>query len=202
MSIKADVRIQSPQFDSLTKKVFIASGKAATDESIEYLKDKEIWAAGVYTWFKLAQKGIFVSGCAEGFGFEFLKTMLTSSPCNKAFSTEPWTILTHVIAHQFEMPTHEHMIGTYHIEFKVNTSLIEKLKMSQMIYWASGSQFDALHSYCDQRAHHACGPGKTARYLKAYGKNPIIFPSHKDFLQWTQSHLIKYDYEKTLGFEI
>ena len=55
--------------------VYVANYKAVEQkEIIEQLKAKRVWAAGTKTWFELAKKGIWVEGCADAFGLEFLQT--------------------------------------------------------------------------------------------------------------------------------
>ena len=55
--------------------VYVANYKAVEKkEMIEQLKAKRVWAAGTKTWFELAKKGIWVEGCADAFGLEFLQS--------------------------------------------------------------------------------------------------------------------------------
>ncbi|MBK5272824.1 MAG: hydroxymethylbilane synthase, partial [Bacteroidia bacterium] len=54
--------------------VYVANFKAAGQkEVIEQLRLKKVWASGSRTWLDLAKKGIWVEGCADAFGLEFLQ---------------------------------------------------------------------------------------------------------------------------------
>ncbi|HEX2629264.1 MAG TPA: hypothetical protein VHM26_09635, partial [Chitinophagaceae bacterium] len=54
--------------------VYIANYKAVKQpELISLLQTKRVWAAGSKTWFELAKQGVWVEGCADAFGLEFME---------------------------------------------------------------------------------------------------------------------------------
>jgi hypothetical protein len=54
---------------------------------------------------------------------------------------------------------------------------IAELRAADVVIWASGSQFDALHQYARADAQHVAGPGKTAEHLLSQGiKNLVVMP--------------------------
>ncbi|HEX2792067.1 MAG TPA: hydroxymethylbilane synthase, partial [Steroidobacteraceae bacterium] len=53
-----------------------------------------VWVPGIDTWQALAERGVWVEGCAEGLGFGALEPML-SEPLLQLPPRDQWTVLTH-----------------------------------------------------------------------------------------------------------
>ncbi len=154
--------------------------------------DAVVWCAGLKSWKKLAARGVWVHGCAEGLGE-------TESPrietlCGSADIR--WTKLTHdgsedVAEQHKHKHKHKHkykhkhkhkqknatgigsesaapkfsLLPTYHLESKAD---VPDLSGKSHFFWMSGSSFGrALHRYPQIRfAQHACGPGRTYDHLR------------------------------------
>ncbi len=119
--------------------------------------DHVIWTAGLKSWKKLAQKGLWVHGCSDGWGEE-------EEPHLQALAGKPlhWCKLTHAGGPPTSDKTH---LATYRL--KVCRPL-EDLRGKKSFYWASGSQFlEALRQEKSiLEGHHACGPGHTYQIIK------------------------------------
>lgn len=157
-----------------TEAVFIAHSNAL----IAGLKDKRLYTSGVKSWWKLAAEGLWVEGCADGFGFDFIKETL-QAPMLQLPDLNAWLILTHEGAE--ETWEEGQTLGSYSLETQMNDALIEKLKASDHIFWASFSQYQALKKYIPEGAHQACGAGKTAELI---GGNVDVFPSVEAWRSW------------------
>ena len=190
-------------YNFLNSTFFVAHHRAATAEILPILRGPSIsdfgfqisenapqseirnpksnvWVSGTKTWFELAKKGIWVEGCADGFGIDFLKN-IWQSPL--AAVSEPEIILL----------TNEHSaidwqkegrkaIATYRLVPNPSEGLITALKSAEAVFWTSFKQFEACKSFVTEGVLHACPAGKTARKLRELGLEPAVFPSIKAFL--------------------
>jgi hydroxymethylbilane synthase len=125
-----------------------------------------VWAAGTNTWQKLAQKGVWVNGCAEGLGES--EDPRIEQLIGKANSQQ--VTLTHTQASN---------AGTYDLQIQLADDEIAKLKSDVLakgeyfFYWKSATQFQAVFAALDSHNRqaflncaHACGAGKTWQTLK------------------------------------
>ena len=122
-----------------------------------------IWAAGLQTWKKLSDLGLWVHGCAEGLGEKENPQIETLTQTQNI----EWTYLSHSMGHQV---TANNTIATYDLDIEVIETTFDPELMSQQkyfFYWKSESQFNAaLKKYPDiLHQYHACGPGKTWQIL-------------------------------------
>lgn len=112
-----------------------------------------VWAAGLRTWEKLARRGDWVHGCAEGLGDD------ERPDVDRLAGARPsWARLTHT---ESEAPG---AVGTY----RVRTSLPDDLERRTHFFWTSGRAFRhalAAHPAIGS-AWHASGPGRTARTIE------------------------------------
>jgi hydroxymethylbilane synthase len=133
-----------------------------------------VWASGTKTWQRLAQRGVWVNGCADSLG-EHESThieTLTGSELN-------WQKLTH--ADGFTEGTMR-ALATYQLVPK-NCQL--NLEGKTHFFWKSGSSFEyalSLNPWLMQMTH-ACGPGNTQRILERNGIEPHIFLDHAQWLE-------------------
>lgn len=166
--------------------VFVASARAFTSDLRTQWKhclhDLRVWTSGVQSWFKLAKLGIWVEGCGESLGIDHLVPTL-KEPVLGLPAVENWVILTHENAKltwQFG-----NVVATYRVTPKLEPKAQAALKDATHVFWASGSQFDALYHWTSPNAHHACGVGKTAQHLRRQGlRNWDCFPSVKEWRAW------------------
>ncbi len=174
--------------------VFIAHSRAAA--SAELQANTRVWTSGTSSWFKLAEKGYWVEGSAEGLGFDSLLSTLQEEVLRLP-KLENWSVLTHTGAVDDWKKYKMTAIGTYELpgrdtsnpfSQKTFNQMIEELKNATHVYWSSSSQFDLLKEHIQEGQHHACGPGKTAEHLRKAGLTDqlVVFPSRESWKLWTQ----------------
>lgn len=139
-----------------------------------------VWASGIKTWEKLAQRGYWVNGCAESLGER-------ENPRLEHLSGQKidWLKLTHTEAlHTGSLES----LGTYKLKVKADKP---QLTGQNHFYWMSGSQFqEAIKHYPElKKAYHACGPGHTYEKVCEILGDPSrvdIFLSVEDWKQACQ----------------
>jgi hydroxymethylbilane synthase len=116
-----------------------------------------VWTAGLQTWKKLAQRGIWVHGSSEGLGEDENPQIETLFG-----SVIRWAKLTHKDAPQ--EPGKE-VIATYEV---IVSAEAWQMGNREAFYWNSGSQFLAALKKEPGLIHkrHACGPGNTYKVLR------------------------------------
>ncbi len=178
---KDELKIEEPV-------VYVANYKAVEKKGIvEQLKNKKVWAAGTKTWFELAKKGIWVEGCADAFGLEFLKpiwkmpllniakndiAIITSSEAAEIWRSKGWKTYTTYSATEKHLPEVE-----------------QKIKKADIIFWTSYRQYLQYKDAVKENVIHACPYGETAEQFKTAGITPVIFPNIKAFQQWRQTSI-------------
>ena len=113
-----------------------------------------IWCAGPQTWKRLAQRGVWVHGCADGLGED-------EAPAidGLAGRTVKWARLTHARS------SATNAVATY----TVVTELPEDLPSRTHFFWTSGDLFrQAIARWPSLRqAWHGSGPGGTRQVIEA-----------------------------------
>jgi hydroxymethylbilane synthase len=132
-----------------------------------------VWASGVKTWKRLAQRGVWVSGSAESLGEQEPQNIgtLVGSPLT-------WLKLTHESGYKGSMPT----LATYRL-FPNNGQV--DLQGKTYFFWKSGSSFEhalSLNPWIKSMTHF-CGPGNTQRILGKNGVQPHVFLDHAQWLK-------------------
>jgi hydroxymethylbilane synthase len=171
---------------NLSRPVFVAHSRAlaALDAPLPTeLKDARIWTSGTASWFRLAEKGYWVEGSAEGLGFEELSKTL-EEPVLRLDENSKWLVLTHSGALSEWVERGIEAISTYNINSNYGTEALSALKAATHVFWSSGSQFDELKEYLGPKVHISCGPGHTAAKLIKAGMKPILFPSVEEWKKW------------------
>lgn len=112
--------------------------------------DRLVWASGTRTWRRLAARGIWVHGCADGLG-----DAVPSGVDILAGRPVTWHRLTHSAA--ADGPDN---LATY----VVDERLPDDLPARTHFFWTSGSQFlEAAARWPEIRqGWHGCGPGRTS----------------------------------------
>jgi hydroxymethylbilane synthase len=166
-----------------TKTIFLAHHRAASDTTVlDILKSKKnVWASGTKTWYELAKKGVWVEGCSDGFGFEFLNPVFE----RPLFKTEKKDILilTNEAAESHWQPDYN-TASTYRLTDNLTSQLIEEIKTSDAFFWTNYEQYQICKPYLKPNALHACPAGKTAQLFENEGLTPVLFPNIKAFLVW------------------
>jgi len=153
--------------------LWIAKADALPDDW-QVQPDQIVWASGGQTWQRLAQRGVWVNGCAESLGEHESPNIetLVGGELN-------WQKLTHADGYMDgAMPT----LATYRLVSK-NGNL--NLEGKTHFFWKSGSSFEyalSLNPWLKQMTH-SCGPGNTQRILERNGVQPHIFLDHAQWLK-------------------
>jgi hydroxymethylbilane synthase len=159
--------------------VFIANDRALPDAWCAAARETRVWVPGAATWFRLAERGIWVEGCAEGLGFDALRLTL-AEPVLGLPALAEWSVLTHADAVDDWTPAHA--VATYRLDAPQGD---EALSAATHVFWSSGSQFRLCRHRVAPGTHHACGPGKTALHLQRSGVTPLaVFPSVREWHAW------------------
>ena len=133
-----------------------------------------VWAAGSRTWEKLAARGVWVNGCADGLG--------DAEPANVealAGRSPEWRRLTHSSSGDPDA------VATYVVEQDLPADLAHRTHF----FWTSGSLFlEAIRQTPSlKQGVHASGPGRTARVIRE-ALGPVAYTNiWLDYEQWLQS---------------
>jgi hydroxymethylbilane synthase len=161
--------------------VFIAHSRALPPGIESDLEDRRVWTSGTASWWRLAERGVWVEGCAEGLGYDWIAATL-AEPVLDLPPLSGWQVLSHAGSAD-HWPAGE-VIGTYHLP-EVGSQSIPEARAVTHAYWASGSQFRELWSQLPPTVHHACGPGKTAEVIRAAGVHRLtVFPAVHEWRRW------------------
>lgn len=118
-----------------------------------------VWVAGVKTWQKLAEKGIWVNGTADSLG-------LTEFPHIEHLTEKKldWLQITH---DQDIVSSFMETSAFYQLSFKEGFALPLGKKC---FYWKSATQFrHVIERFPEvQSGYHACGMGNTYEYIKTH----------------------------------
>lgn len=159
--------------------VFIAHHHALPESAVD-LPAHRIWVSGIASWHALAARGLWVEGCADGFGFDALLPVF-AEPVLRLPPLAQWTVLTHEGA-QGHWPF-ARAFATYRLLHAPDGEALPPNVTH--VYWSSIAQFEALKTSVARSVHHASGPGRTAAHLAAQGITPRnIFPSVDAWRRW------------------
>jgi hydroxymethylbilane synthase len=163
--------------------VFISSYKVVHSEKIkQQIINKRVWASGTKTWYDLAKKGIWVEGCADGLGFNFLSAVF-KSPLIK-IDMASIQILTNKSSAAHWVKDGFNAIYTYELKSYLSDEIKNKIADADIIFWTSYQQYELCKAFLKKDVQHVCPSGKTATLLKAQGLQPVIFPTIKSFIYW------------------
>jgi hydroxymethylbilane synthase len=137
-----------------------------------------VWASGLRTWERLAGRGIWVNGCAEGLGEQELSRIETLVGADLT-----WAKLTHDGAPaENGIAARESVVPTYRLVAKDGSPGLDDKKY---FFWTSGSSFAralALNPSIKSQVHFS-GPGNTQSALEKNGVKPHIFLDHEQWLK-------------------
>jgi len=176
----ADVAV--PDWMNRPGAMFISHSRALPEAWLPALRGhvgQRIWTSGSKSWLRLAQRGIWIEGCAEQFGFDALKPTLEQGVLGLP-GIGDWQILSHDDA-VGTWP--ENIVTVTYDVFSTEPldpdhAAVKSLREAKSAFWTSGSQFDAFREWIPEDCRHACRYGKTSFYLKRQGlANLTVFPS-------------------------
>ncbi len=164
----------------INKHCFVSNFK-----SYSFLRDKRtltsslLWCAGSATWFKLAKEGHWVSGCADGFGFDYLRPIFSSQLVNA--SNDALTILTNSSSKKL-YDGDIHVVASYDMNISQSRKALDV--NIKGIYWTSFLHYLFTKEILPDDIMHFSGLGRTYDLLQKEGLNPIPFPTNKAFYAW------------------
>jgi hydroxymethylbilane synthase len=176
----------------------------AHSRALEYLpqppdvRNQRIYVAGEPSWYRLADRGLWVEGSAEGQGMEPLLRWVMASPL-LAVTAQNAIHLTHQEALSFANQDHTKKttapqavptVATYAVGRRpLSAELRQRIHLAKYFYWTSFSQFDAVKDALADHPRgsdvvHCSGPGKTAELLEEHGRAVLVFPSLEEWKKW------------------
>ena len=169
--------------DEAAAAFFISSYKVVHSEKIKkQVQQKRVWASGTKTWYHLATKGVWVEGCADGLGFNFLCDVFRSALIN--IDTTGIQILTNSSSKVHWQKDGINAAATYELTGNLTEELKSEIAAADIIFWTSFQQYELCKSFLKEDVQHVCPSGKTGLLLKEAGVNPVIFPTIKSFTDW------------------
>ncbi|MEO8403510.1 MAG: hydroxymethylbilane synthase [Chitinophagaceae bacterium] len=177
-----EIKITSPV-------VYIANYKAVQEKDlVQSLQQRKVWAAGTKTWYELAKQGIWVEGCADAFGLEFLEKAWQMPLTN--INKEDVQVITNQQGAFAWKQKGWNTSGTYETKAEQKPELVKQIGNADIIFWTSYQQYQLYKDVLKKNVQHVCPSGETAVLLRTAGLEPIVFPNIKAFQQWkkTSSH--------------
>jgi hypothetical protein len=166
--------------------VYVSNYKAVQQEQLsDALQHRKVWASGTKTWYELARKGIWVEGCADAFGLEFLEYAWKMPLLN--IRKEDVLIVTNEQGAANWKQKGWNATGTYETISRIKPELAKQLREADIVFWTSFQQYKLYKDVLKGSVQHVCPSGETAVLLKAAGLDPIVFPNIKAFQQWRKT---------------
>jgi hydroxymethylbilane synthase len=153
--------------------LWIAKADALPDDwPVQF--DQLIWASGIQTWKKLAERGVWVNGCAESLGEQESPRIETLVD-----RTIDWLKLTHESGYT---DGEVEALATYRLVPKGEAG---DLGGKKYFFWTSGSAFEYAVSQNPwlKDMTHFCGPGNTQKILERHGIDTHVFLDHRQWLE-------------------
>jgi len=166
--------------------VYVSNYKATNkEEIIRQLLSKRVWCAGTKTWIELAKQGIWVEGCADAFGLEFL-VIPWQMPLFNISKNDVAIVTNHQSKERWAAKGWNAYYTYYQIE-RFLPEIEDSVKQADIIFWTSYQQYLQYKNVLKENVQHICPYGETAEHIKKAGIDPIIFPNIKAFQQWKQT---------------
>ncbi|MGI9344514.1 MAG: hypothetical protein ACR2QV_16925 [Gammaproteobacteria bacterium] len=167
--------------------VFVAHWFAASDE-LSAAPRARIWTSGTTSWRRLAERGLWIEGCADNLGFADITTTLACGVLQLP-QLDRWTALTRRGAEgSWSDSGIGSVVATYELAEDSPTdrdALRADIARSTDFFWGSIEQYRDVENLLPPDARHACGAGKTARALIAAGIDaPLVFPNRAEWRTW------------------
>lgn len=172
--------LATPTLPNQIKNVFVTHRRTvgATND----LNDKSVWTAGVNTWFSLAEKGVWVDGCTDGLGFDFLKRIWDTTFFSQQL--DETQVFTNGNSKSYYPDSIKHVAACYKMTPTFAPEIIEAIQKAKAVFWSSYQQYDVYKKYLSANTKHFCASGRTAELLAKQGVNAYSFPTIKAFKQW------------------
>jgi hydroxymethylbilane synthase len=164
--------------------LFVSSHRAVTQDFIDAVTDKHIWAAGTKTWRALAKEGIWVDGCADSLGLEYLEH-IWRTPLFHLLRSDVQIITSEQSAQRW-LDEGWNATAFYRLKPAVTKEVREAVGKADVVFWTSYQLYQILRDELRPQVQHCSLSGKTSELLAAEGLHTIQFPTIKAFKQWQQ----------------
>jgi hypothetical protein len=161
--------------------LFLAHSRALPAAWVAQLSGglQRVWTSGTASWFRLAEQGVWVEGCAEELGYETIQSLLEEAVLGLPVA-QNWRILTHSQA--VDGWPQEEVIATYTLQAEVELTqehpAVIELRRASSVFWSSTSQYEMFAPWVPEQCEHACRYGKTYYSLIKKGlKGLIAYPN-------------------------
>lgn len=169
-----------------TPVVYISNYKAVREKAlIDSLGSKKIWAAGTKTWYELAALGLWVEGCADAFGLDFLSNAWKMPLIG--IQKDDVTIITNEESAVNWQQKGWKALGTYQTVNRPKNELAKQIAKADIIFWTSFRQYELYKNVLKNEVQHVCPSGETAVLFRSAGLEPVVFPTIKTFQQWRKT---------------
>lgn len=157
--------------------LFVAKDEALPQDAI-LPEGSPVFVPGVSTWRRLCERGVWVSGCADGLGEDAGEF---EAACKAIGFSGPLLKLTHA---EGVTTDRNKTVATYEL---VPTELPCGVEGCTHFFWKSGSSFLELVKRYPwiRQCHHGCGLGHTAQIVQRElgASNTVgLYPSFEHFL--------------------
>lgn len=152
-------------------------------DSLNDVSFASLWASGSRTHQKLAKKGHWVNGSADGFGHEEVSELKESKAVQMMLPSQQWAVLSHTEA----ISSVGKVIGCY--QRSVSEDVDMDLSDVEVFYWGSYFQYcEYLKRFPQIESKlHACGLGKTYDNFKANGIKVLPVADMKSFKELVET---------------
>jgi hydroxymethylbilane synthase len=176
---RPEIRVDSPV-------VYVSNYKAVqSPQLIQSLQVVKVWASGTKTWYELAKQGVWVEGCADAFGLEFIEKAW-EMPLLKYKKADVQIITNENGAANWKQKGWK-ASGTYETKAEPKKELANEMARADIIFWTSYHQYELYRDVLKKDVQHVCSSGETAVLLRSAGIEPVVFPNIKAFQQWKRT---------------
>jgi hydroxymethylbilane synthase len=174
-----EIKIESPV-------VYISNYKAVQSPGlIQSLQTVKVWASGTKTWYELAKQGVWVEGCADAFGLEFIAKAWQMPLLN--YKKADVQIITNKDGAVNWKQKGWKTSSTYETRAGHRPELASEMAKADIIFWTSYHQYELYRDVLKETVQHVCSSGETALLLRSAGIEPVVFPNIKAFQQWRKT---------------
>ena len=141
-----------------------------------------IWTAGVQSLFSLAERGLWVHGCADALGEEEVGIESIVPALGQKIDFVKLSHQKRIVDSRWDT------LSTYQIELYTK---IPDLRERTHFFWKSASQFEWVTRIYPEilKAHHACGPGLSYKHIQKKALGPVSI--YLDYQSWLDEMLTK-----------
>lgn len=173
--IQADISEEHPV-------LFFSSHRTLDSIASKDFSQKKIWAAGTKTWRKLAMKGIWVQGCADALGLEYLES-IWQRPLYNIFKKDVQIFTSSASAETWKSKGWL-AIEMYDLIPNPGDEIKRAAQDADIFFWTSYQQYLVLKPFIKNNIRHFTLPGRTSEMFKRNNISVDLFPTIRAFNKW------------------